>query len=193
MKKEIESLKKEVARLKKLAYRDYLTGLLNRRGFEDSINLAINQHNSNISNLTPRRGFIVKSVSLIAIDIDNFKKLNDKYGHPEGDKILKHLAAHVKSHTRKTDLIGRWGGEEILIGLIGADLNSTYELAEKMLAMLIVSGYEPSYTFSAGVASLNEEINTFQKLYECADKALYEAKKSGRNRVVPCKINIKDK
>jgi diguanylate cyclase (GGDEF)-like protein len=188
MKKEIESLKKEVAKLKKLAYRDHLTGLLNRRGFEDSINLAINQFNNNIKNLTPRRGFIVNSVSLIVIDIDGFKKLNDKYGHPVGDKILKHLSRHVTSQFRSTDLVGRWGGEELVVGLIGADLDSAYDLAEKARVELKKSGFEPIYAFSAGVASVNNQINSFQRLYECADEALYRAKRAGRDRVVKCKI-----
>ena len=188
MKKEIESLKKEVNRLKKLAYRDHLTGLLNRRGFEDSINLAIDQYNNNAKKLTPRRGFIVNSVSLIVIDIDRFKKLNDKYGHPVGDKILKHLSKHITSQVRSNDLVGRWGGEELVVGLIGADLESAYELAENARVELKKSGFEPIYTFSAGVAGVNNQINTFQKLYECADEALYKAKTSGRDRVEKCKI-----
>jgi len=183
MKKEIEDLKQELARLKKLVYRDHLTGLLNRRGFEESINMAIDQYNSSKSNLTPRRGYIVNSLSLVLIDIDKFKNLNDKYGHPVGDEVLKHLSAATSKGTRKNDLVGRWGGEEIIVGLIGAELKPAMELAKKIQKDIIMSKFNPEYTFSAGVASLDKDINSFSKLYECADLALYKAKRLGRNRV----------
>jgi diguanylate cyclase (GGDEF)-like protein len=183
MKKEIEDLKQELARLKKLVYRDHLTGLLNRRGFEESINMAIDQYNSSKSNLTPRRGYIVNSLSLVIIDIDKFKNINDKYGHPVGDEVLKHLSAATSKGTRKNDLVGRWGGEEIVIGLIGSELEPAMKLAEKLQKDITNANFKPKYTFSAGVASLDKNISSFSKLYECADSALYKAKRLGRNRI----------
>lgn len=191
MENEVETLRKEVAKLKKLAYKDHLTGLLNRRGFEDSIQLAIDLYKNSVSDLTPRRGFIVKNLSLVVIDIDHFKQLNDKYGHPVGDLVIKNLAKQIKINSRKTDLIGRWGGEEIIIGLIGTELESAIEHANKLLLAINQSRFRPSYAFSAGVASMGSSILSFNELYKAADDALYIAKKSGRNRVEACKISTK--
>lgn len=189
MKEEIEALKKEVAKLKRLAYRDHLTGLLNRRGFEDSIRPLIVQYNSsNNKNLAPRRGFIIKSISLVLIDIDNFKDLNDKYGHPEGDLVLQHLAKEITKNFRKSDLVGRWGGEEMIVAMIGASTDSAVENTEKLQQIITRSGFKPRYAFSAGVAEMSSTVDSFKKLYEMTDNALYRAKNTGRNKVVNSKM-----
>jgi diguanylate cyclase (GGDEF)-like protein len=187
MKSEVEILRSEIARLKKLVYKDHLTKLLNRRGFEESINVYIEEIKNNKPQ-NPRRGFIVNSLSLAIVDIDNFKDLNDKYGHPVGDKVIKHLSRMSLKNTRKSDIVGRWGGEEIVIALVGSELDSAVEIIENLQKQIRDSNFKPNYTVSAGVASINEKIKTFKKLYECADNALYEAKRSGKNKVLPCKI-----
>jgi diguanylate cyclase len=187
MKSEVEILRSEITRLKKLVYKDHLTKLLNRRGFEESINVYIDQiKNSKSQNL--RRGFIVNSLCLAIIDIDNFKDINDKYGHPVGDKVIKHLSRMSLKNTRKSDIVSRWGGEEIVIALVGSELEPAVELIENLQKQIKNSNFKPNYTFSAGVASIDKKINSFKKLYDCADRALYEAKRSGKNKVLPCKI-----
>jgi len=184
LKEEIVALKKQISSLKKLAYKDHLTGLLNRRYFEESIQLLISQYLSNRSKLTPRRGFIVNSLSLVIIDIDNFKKINDKYGHLVGDEVIKHLARLIKKGTRRNDLVARLGGEELIIGLVGSGIESSIQITEKLLQTLNADEFKPSYTFSAGVSTLSSETSDYLSLYEKADKALYIAKKQGKNRVV---------
>lgn len=184
LKEEIVALKKQISSLKKLAYKDHLTGLLNRRYFEESIQLLISQYLSNRSKLTPRRGFIVNSLSLVIIDIDNFKKINDKYGHLVGDEVIKHLARLIKKGTRRNDLVARLGGEELIIGLVGSEIESSIQITEKLLQTLNTDEFKPSYTFSAGVSTLSNETSDYLSLYEKADKALYIAKKQGKNRVV---------
>jgi diguanylate cyclase (GGDEF)-like protein len=188
MQSEINDLNKEIRRLKKLAYKDHLTGLLNRRGFEESIMPAISQFSSGLEKLPERKGFIVKSISLILIDIDNFKDLNDKYGHPGGDEVLKHLATLLRVNFRKSDIIGRWGGEEMIIGMIGADASSATKAAEKLQALIRSDNFKPRYAFSAGVSSASEQVKEFKTLYEMADNALYEAKNTGKNKVVTSTI-----
>lgn len=184
LKEEIVALKKQISSLKKLAYKDHLTGLLNRRYFEESIQLLISQYLNNRSKLTPRRGFIVNSLSLVIIDIDNFKKINDKYGHPVGDDVIKHLARLIKKGTRRNDLVARLGGEELIIGLVGSEIESSIQITEKLLQTLNTDKFKPSYTFSAGISTLSNETSDYLSLYEKADKALYIAKKQGKNRVV---------
>jgi len=187
MKSEVEILRSEINRLNKLVYKDHLTKLLNRRGFEESINVYIEEIKNN-KRQNPRRGFIVNSLSLAIIDIDNFKNLNDKHGHPVGDEVLKHLSMMSIKNIRRSDVVGRWGGEEIVIALVGSELEPAVELIENLKKQIKGSNFKPNYTFSAGVASIDKKINSFKKLYECADKALYEAKRSGKNKVLPCKI-----
>ncbi len=170
LKKEKES--KEM--LKKKSNYDPLTNLLNRRGFETA-------HAVLYKTLRRKKG----SFSLLFIDIDNFKTVNDRYGHDVGDLALKHLAKILKRCLRESDVVARWGGEEFIILLNETNRAAASEIAEKLRLSVQRSRHKnlPSFTISIGMVHENIDM-PFETLLKAADQALYEAKASGRNRVV---------
>ena len=177
-KEEIEELNKQ---LSEQANKDFLTKLYNRRGFEE--------HCRELIELAKRVGTMI---SIAMFDLDHFKKINDTYGHETGDQVLKHVANILQDASRKSDLIGRYGGEEfILIMPPRTDKEEAIVAAERV--RLYVQNYSlenvDRITISAGVATvLQQQQNTndevFELLRQQADKALYCAKNTGRNRVV---------
>lgn len=138
-----------------------------------------------------------RKLSIIYYDLDHFKKVNDNFGHNNGDIILRETAAIVKAAIRKDDIIGRFGGEEFVIILPGTDKKVAFELAERIRlsvankAFLLsraesggkVSKIKHRQTVSVGVAELTQNMQTAEDLLEKADRKLYESKKTGRNRV----------
>jgi len=130
------------------------------------------------------------ATSILLLDLDFFKRVNDTWGHPAGDAVLKNVAVVANSTVRATDLVGRLGGEEFIILLPNTSVESARRLAEKLRANLEHSpvAWEQKYihsTASFGVASTTAlENHDFDHLYTHADKALYTAKEKGRNRVV---------
>lgn len=125
-----------------------------------------------------------KPLSLVAIDIDFFKKINDTYGHQVGDDVLIKVVDLIKSKIRSNDIFGRWGGEEFMLLLVGANLNVALDRAETFRASLAGHDFiEPkTVTSSFGVASFKEG-DTMGSFIKRADEALYAAKRNGRNRV----------
>ena len=165
------------ARLQDLATKDPLTGLLNRRGFFDLAKRRLGQQAS-------------KSTSTIAmIDIDYFKKVNDSFGHDCGDRVLTYLASQLRMMFRECDLICRFGGEEFVVFLLGADTKiGKYKLEafRKQIANLpfdIGNGKSITVTVSVGIAEIQTDSLSIETALSQADKALYNAKESGRNRV----------
>ena len=157
----------------KLAITDILTGLVNRLELDIVINKEIKR--------SKRFGH---PLSIIIFDIDFFKKVNDNHGHLIGDECLVKVAETLKNNSRMVDTVGRWGGEEFLIICPETDLNGTIKLA-KELRLLIEESIFPKVkhiTGSFGVASFNHD-DTLETLIGRADKALYNAKELGRNRV----------
>lgn len=160
---------------------DYLTGVLNRRGFEA---VLAREHNGAIRNNTP--------LSLIIIDVDFFKQYNDNNGHQAGDTCLVAIAEVIKSCvTRKTDVVGRFGGEEFVIILPNTRSEGACILAEKIRAGIVAralpykSGEANFVTVTAGVASRRgRTMGSVDDLFKEADNALYRGKETGRNRVV---------
>lgn len=158
---------------------DSLTGLANRRAFTRRLETEL------------ERSLRVKNeVSLIVLDLDHFKKVNDTYGHPCGDTVLQELAKLLLHSVRAYDVAARLGGEEFALLLPGANLYKAQALAERLLATLSrtvinCQGAEPfSVTFSAGVSCCSGAAPcTADALLQQADKALYAAKNAGRNRV----------
>ena len=161
-----------------LATRDSLTGCLNRRSFAEQFEKVYQEAEKNKVEL-----------SCLMADIDNFKKVNDTYGHATGDVIIKLLAEILQANTRKVDLVGRFGGEEFCVVLPGLTVEEAFTIAERIRLRLkdeSISRFEkgPNVTASFGVASLKDRPTNPSELQKFADDALYTAKQSGRNRVV---------
>ena len=158
------------------AFIDSLTGVKNRTAFDSNFGREIEYSTRKQNDL-----------SLIVLDIDFFKRINDNYGHIVGDAVLRQVAQSVESTIRSSDALYRYGGEEFAIVLNGTDLEGALLLAERIRrnveALRIDSLKDVHITLSLGVAILQERDNA-RSLFERADSALYEAKKSGRNRVV---------
>ncbi len=177
----VSSQKTELAQavedLRKLATRDELTGLVNRR----SMNAAILDEHMRFQR--HQRPFCVA-----IIDIDHFKRVNDQYGHQAGDRAIVALALHLRQHCTLPDQVARWGGEEFVVLLPEVQLDAAAAWVDEMrrgFSFDAGMGNEASspLSFSAGVAQCisHESPST---VIERADKALYEAKANGRNRVV---------
>ena len=129
----------------------------------------------------------LKEVSLIFMDIDNFKSVNDTYGHSAGDEVLRKVAELLTSSVRGSDMVARWGGEEFAVLLRSASISIAESEAENLRAkieQLTFTAYPDLHvTASFGVVS-SEKSHDAKELYELADEALYKAKESGRNRVI---------
>ncbi len=173
LKKEISKRKKLEKELKKLATTDRLTDINNRY----KIDVLLEKH-IEISRRYER------PLSFIYFDIDHFKKINDKYGHKIGDLVLIELASLIKKSIRKSDIFGRWGGEEFLVILPETEKEEAIELAEKL--RIAVENHKfnkiKHLTCSFGVAK-HRKSDDGQKVIERINKRLYKAKKRGRNRV----------
>ena len=165
--------------VKEDAVKDALTELNNRRHGEDSIQREFN-----------RAHRFERQFSILIIDIDHFKKYNDRYGHPQGDVILKEFAALMSSSLRDVDYIARWGGEEFLAILPNTEEAGAVQAAEKICRNVRRHPFpkrssQPKrhFTVSIGVATYPEHGQSVDSLIEAADKALYEAKGAGRDQV----------
>jgi diguanylate cyclase (GGDEF)-like protein len=131
-------------------------------------------------------------LSLIMLDVDFFKQYNDAYGHLVGDRILRTLCAAIKHHIKESDAVGRWGGEEFIISLPGADGAQARHVAERIgqtMATLRVQDRDqrtiPVPTVSQGIAIYPVEANEIYRLIDLADRRLYIAKDRGRNQIEP--------
>ena len=179
LQKTVSKLKEQEEELKILASEDPLTKLFNRRYFTKA--------SEHILDLARRNN---KELSVIMIDIDKFKKINDSYGHKIGDDTLVILAQTLKKETRKSDVICRFGGEEFILLLPETNINGATIIAEKLrkiiekLTVKIDDNKKFSFTVSMGVSHTNiKNENNIEATIKRADEALYCAKKSGRNRV----------
>lgn len=160
---------------KKVASEDDLTGLLGRRAFISSALSSIN-HLEN------------SSYSLLIVDIDYFKQINDEYGHLAGDEVLRTIAETLKNGIRGTDIIGRLGGEEFAILMPGLSVDHAHIVANRLLNEVAdhrvrFDGAEIQATVSIGIAASNGIPGSWDELFNQADNALYSAKEKGRNLV----------
>ncbi|WP_110954434.1 diguanylate cyclase [Anaerosinus massiliensis] len=170
MKKEQElNLKNEV-----LANTDSLTGIYNRHMFKREIKAIL-----------ARADLCSEPISMAALDLDNFKKVNDSWGHAVGDQVLKRMVRTVEAHICKEDYFFRFGGEEFIILMPGVALAAAADAAENLRIVLAQVAYPEAgqVTVSIGIAERRRE-ECFQLFYKRADENLYRAKKYGRNRVV---------
>ncbi len=186
--KRIKELEEEVAQLRELAYKDELTALYNRHGFKEESAKFIYEVKGYLENPSRRKNFLVKSFSLMIFDIDNFKKINDTYGHQAGDAILKLVSKIIKERVREIDMVARWGGEEIIVGLVGSEEDHAYKVADDIRkkieeATIDWEGKTIKFTVSGGVAGF-AEAKDFDGLFKKSDEALYKAKETGKNKII---------
>ncbi len=165
-------------RLIDMATRDELTGLVNRREF---FTLANHEEER-----AKREGHIV---SVMMVDADYFKKVNDTYGHAVGDDVLRDLSDNCRKIFRKTDIVGRYGGEEFAIVLPGANEDMAKIIAERLRSSVAESAVKSDqgdvhYTISIGIACATGKDFKIEEVLDRADRALYTAKAQGRNRAV---------
>ncbi len=186
-KRQIERLNAKIRELEGKIAVDDLTKILSRRGLEDALKIFTNEVDYQLKNPDRRQLLSIKSLSVLFIDIDHFKQVNDTYGHKGGDVVLQQLAATVRNSLRGIDVVGRYGGEEIVVGLIGAEVQHAQQIAEDLRTKIATHTIElddakVQVTVSIGVASMKPGL-ALHDLLDNADKALYQAKNSGRNRV----------
>lgn len=166
-------LKKQNKHFYQDSFIDVLTSVLNRKGFH-----------CHLDNLTNKSGF------LLIADIDNFKSINDRFGHNTGDKVLKRVASTLKLQIRNTDILGRYGGEEFIIFFPDQEVELVQAVSERLvksIAELNVQDLTPELeqiTISIGVDRGSVEKEKFELLFESADSLLYQAKNSGKNKAV---------
>jgi len=177
---EIDSLKKELEGIKQTAKADMLTGLLNRKGFDEKLSETLAHSECQ-----------KESLSIIFADIDHFKKLNDTHGHLMGDKVLKILSRLLKDHIKGRDSAARFGGEEFILILPDTPLEGAFVLAEQIRMSIQATKWMTkdsgrsmgSITISLGVAQYNPG-ETLESLIGRADTAMYFAKEKGRNKTM---------
>ncbi len=168
---EIAFLKKKVVELERLVVTDPLTGVYNHRYFRDRLYQEMCRATRHKSPLC-----------LLMIDIDAFKKCNDAYGHLEGDCLLVKIANVLNEYSRSTDIVCRYGGDEFTMILPETDVASARILARKVKDAVQALDLKCEPTISVGIADIKEKRNILD-LIQKADKALYQAKRSGKNRI----------
>jgi diguanylate cyclase (GGDEF)-like protein/PAS domain S-box-containing protein len=163
----------DITELEKISVTDKLTGLYNRVKIDDEISKNYQYYEEFRENF-----------SLILIDIDFFKAVNDNYGHLIGDEVLKIMALTTKNSIRSTDILARWGGEEFMVICPDTDAQHAFEVAQNIRKNIELQKFprDLKITISAGVSDINSN-KDISSLLEATDKALYKAKDNGRNRV----------
>lgn len=170
------ALRRYQRRISALATTDQLTELPNRRGFNLLANQAMQEARRNQS-----------ALCVLMLDLDNFKQLNDSQGHMAGDEMLRRFASHLRNTVRKSDIICRWGGEEFILLLKDTTPEQARELAEKIIqqteqSRIRFNDIDLQITTSIGLAHLQAD-ESLEQVITRADRALYRAKQSGRNRL----------
>ena len=181
-----EKLREEASIMKTAAEKDSLTNLYNHNSFYERLNERIDKIKQE------------EKLHLIVVDIDNFKSINDTYGHIAGDKVIIHLSHVIKKTLNKFDFASRYGGEEFVGVYNNISENEVMSIANKIkdecrdaIIRYKASGdelFNIKYTVSIGVTSYIKEIKSAAQMFDCADKGLYKAKKTGKNKVIFTKI-----
>lgn len=185
LQKKIEDLEKHIQSLEKDLIHDPLTFLKTRAFFEEECDTYLSAI-SKVDSGKRKNWFGFKNLSVIFFDIDHFKEVNDTYGHAVGDEVLLEVARIINKSVREGDTVARWGGEEIVACLLGANEKDAHDKAEnirKNIEILTFGSKNLKITISSGVAS-NFPGATCKDLLKNADLALYKAKRSDRNKVV---------
>lgn len=169
----ISLVQQQISRLHQDALTDPMTQLYNRRGMQKQI--------------THCQG-VCQQISVIALDIDHFKRINDTYGHPAGDEVIRQLSACLQEATRNTDIVGRYGGEEFALLLVDTKASQANILVNRLrdaVGSLAIPHLDESITFtlSMGMVEISNLFQTYEQWIQLADQALYQSKQNGRNRV----------
>jgi diguanylate cyclase (GGDEF)-like protein len=159
--------------VEQLATRDTLTGLANRRLFEEALEREVGR--------ASREG---SQLSLVVMDLDHFKSVNDTYGHQTGDEVLRQVGAALTATCRAMDLPARYGGEEFVVLLPDCPSHAALEVADRLRSAVSEHVTTLPVTLSAGVATLPDNAVDADRLVAAADSALYDAKGAGRDRTV---------
>jgi diguanylate cyclase (GGDEF)-like protein/PAS domain S-box-containing protein len=160
--------------LRRLAVTDELTGLRNRRAFEERLVMEFS--------MARRRK---RQLSILLLDVDNFKLINDRWGHASGDEVLRRLGTILRTTIRLPDMPARYGGEEFVVLLPESGEESAMGLARRVMQRVATEEWENEpVTVSMGMASMNDSLIHGYQLVELADEALYAAKRAGKNRVM---------
>jgi diguanylate cyclase (GGDEF)-like protein len=161
------------AEVQRLAITDPLTGLFNRRKLDEMLVIEVERaHRYN------------RPLSMIMVDIDGMKLLNDKYGHPAGDEVLKIVADTIRKQVRTVDVATRYGGDEFVVLLPEADFEAARSVAKRICAKITNTVFEGEYlSVSAGVAQWSLEFPKASQFLEIADQAMYQAKRAGGKRL----------
>ncbi len=172
-----KQLEKVNADLAILSQTDGLTKLFNRNHWQHCIEAEFKRYNRS-----------QHSSSLVMLDIDNFKKVNDSYGHLVGDDVIRHLAKLIREQGRETDISGRYGGEEFVVLLADTHIDDAIIFAERLRkvveeSVVIYNDIEIKYTISLGIAEVEPSFSTVSHWLEHVDHALYQSKENGRNQV----------
>lgn len=178
--KKIRGLEENIAELNVDLMHDSRTGLKSRPYLEERLEDIISSF-KNPENKERKEGF--KNLSLLFCDIDNFKKINDTLGHLIGDEVLKKVSEIINENVRAVDIVCRWGGDEIVVALLGANEEEAATIAEKIRLAVEKESKDTGVTMSIGAVSYEEGLN-MESLAERADKAMYWAKKEGKNKVI---------
>lgn len=175
----IAQLKKELDFYKKNSIKDFLTGALNRRGIFEEFGIIFNEV---LTQEERKRQVKIKDFSIIFIECDNFKKVNDAFGHKKGDDVLKFIAQNLKKNFRKMDLVGRWGGDEFLVGVVGSNEKEAARRAQKAKEKIEknfnkkfgkING-KVNFSLSMGIVSFQGmKPKKLKDLINIADKVMY--------------------
>ena len=184
--KNIQELESKVHDLETKLNHDKLTSLKNRGYFEEKSKQYLD-NTEKIKKDGRREWMGFRDISFLFFDIDHFKNINDTYGHATGDMVLQKVAEVLKKDLRVGDIVARWGGEEFVAILLGANEEQAKNKAEKIRKeieeLVFENPKELKITLSIGVAEF-EEGKTFEDMVKHSDEALYSAKETGRNKVV---------
>lgn len=177
LEEKIKILEDELSKSKIDNMRDHLTGLFNRKAYEETI--------KSIEDAYGRRGI---NYAIVFFDLDNFKKINDSYGHKCGDTILMTFGKVLNKYTRNFDVVGRYGGEEFIAIVHFTQMKELTQYLKRIKNIITGNSFvyenkKIKVTFSAGVA-IRKNYNSYEETVKIADKLLYDAKKNGRNKVI---------
>jgi diguanylate cyclase (GGDEF)-like protein len=175
-----DEIQQKSIELEHMARHDPLTGCLNRRAFFERLALA--WEDARVNRL---------QLAVLALDVDQFKTVNDRFGHPAGDRVIKQIGDTLLRTLRGSDIVGRYGGDEFLVAMPGCDADTALALAEKLrravedrCSVVAPESGRLAVTLSIGVCALEDQHASSAELVDEADRALYAAKAAGRNRVV---------